>query len=97
MIYIIILLMLIVPVSASLFSATFKRKIERLCRDILIDPIRIIQGDIGVVWYVLNNLHLFLLILVYELNNELISTFRLIKMFHNLQESSLPMNQNGCG
>ncbi|XP_050539442.1 ATP-dependent RNA helicase DDX42 [Daktulosphaira vitifoliae] len=30
-----------------LFSATFKRKIEKLARDILTDPIRIIQGDIG--------------------------------------------------
>ena len=33
--------------SALLFSATFKRRIERLCRDILRDPIRVIQGDIG--------------------------------------------------
>ncbi|XP_018430185.1 PREDICTED: ATP-dependent RNA helicase DDX42 [Nanorana parkeri] len=30
-----------------LFSATFRKKIERLARDILIDPIRIVQGDIG--------------------------------------------------
>ncbi|VVC44663.1 RNA helicase, DEAD-box type, Q motif,Helicase, C-terminal,ATP-dependent RNA helicase DEAD-box, conserved [Cinara cedri] len=30
-----------------LFSATFKKKIEKLARDILTDPIRIVQGDIG--------------------------------------------------
>jgi len=30
-----------------LFSATFRKRIERLARDILTDPVRIIQGDIG--------------------------------------------------
>ncbi|CAH8823776.1 unnamed protein product [Trichobilharzia szidati] len=30
-----------------LFSATFKRRLERLARDILTDPIRIIQGELG--------------------------------------------------
>ncbi|XP_019493190.1 PREDICTED: ATP-dependent RNA helicase DDX42 [Hipposideros armiger] len=30
-----------------LFSATFRKKIEKLARDILIDPIRVVQGDIG--------------------------------------------------
>lgn len=30
-----------------LFSATFRKKIERLARDILNDPIRVVQGDIG--------------------------------------------------
>ncbi|KAL7300748.1 hypothetical protein TKK_0006725 [Trichogramma kaykai] len=30
-----------------LFSATFKRRIEKLARDILTDPIRIVQGDVG--------------------------------------------------
>ncbi|XP_041478434.1 ATP-dependent RNA helicase DDX42-like [Lytechinus variegatus] len=30
-----------------LFSATFRKKVERLARDILTDPIRVIQGDIG--------------------------------------------------
>ncbi|XP_054614962.1 ATP-dependent RNA helicase DDX42 isoform X1 [Dunckerocampus dactyliophorus] len=30
-----------------LFSATFRKKIERLARDILMDPIRVVQGDIG--------------------------------------------------
>lgn len=30
-----------------LFSATFKKKIEKLARDILTDPIRIVQGDVG--------------------------------------------------
>lgn len=30
-----------------LFSATFKRKVERLARDILSDPVRVVQGDIG--------------------------------------------------
>lgn len=37
-------------VSALLFSATFRKKIEKLARDILIDPIRVVQGDIGEVW-----------------------------------------------
>jgi len=32
-----------------LFSATFKKKIEKLARDVLTDPIKIVQGDIGVV------------------------------------------------
>lgn len=31
-----------------LFSATFRKKVERLARDILIDPVRVVQGDIGV-------------------------------------------------
>ncbi len=30
-----------------LFSATFKKKVEKLARDALTDPIRIVQGDIG--------------------------------------------------
>ena len=30
-----------------LFSATFKKKIERLARDVLSDPIKIVQGNIG--------------------------------------------------
>ncbi|CAF0895645.1 unnamed protein product [Brachionus calyciflorus] len=30
-----------------LFSATFKKKIERLARHILVDPVRIIQGELG--------------------------------------------------
>ncbi|XP_033883359.2 ATP-dependent RNA helicase DDX42 [Acipenser ruthenus] len=30
-----------------LFSATFRKKIERLARDILADPVRVVQGDIG--------------------------------------------------
>lgn len=30
-----------------LYSATFKKRIERLARDVLTDPIRIVQGDIG--------------------------------------------------
>ena len=32
---------------ALLFSATFRKRIERLAQDILTDPIRVIQGDIG--------------------------------------------------
>lgn len=31
-----------------LFSATFRKKVERLARDILTDPVRVVQGDIGV-------------------------------------------------
>ena len=30
-----------------LFSATFKKKIERLARDALVDPVKIVQGSIG--------------------------------------------------
>lgn len=30
-----------------LFSATFKKRIEKLARDVLSDPVRIIQGDVG--------------------------------------------------
>ncbi|XP_045596007.1 ATP-dependent RNA helicase DDX42 isoform X3 [Procambarus clarkii] len=30
-----------------LFSATFKRKVERLARDVLIDPVRVVQGELG--------------------------------------------------
>ncbi|XP_074658788.1 ATP-dependent RNA helicase DDX42-like [Tubulanus polymorphus] len=30
-----------------LFSATFKRKVERLARDILTDPVRVVQGELG--------------------------------------------------
>ncbi|CAF3757456.1 unnamed protein product [Rotaria socialis] len=30
-----------------LFSATFKKKVERLARDILTDPVRIVQGEVG--------------------------------------------------
>jgi len=30
-----------------MFSATFKKKVEKLARDILTDPIRIVQGGIG--------------------------------------------------
>lgn len=31
-----------------LFSATFKRRVERLAREVLTDPIKIIQGEVGV-------------------------------------------------
>lgn len=30
-----------------MFSATFKKKVERLARDVLMDPIRVVQGDVG--------------------------------------------------
>lgn len=30
-----------------LFSATFKKKIERLARDALVDPVKIVHGSIG--------------------------------------------------
>lgn len=30
-----------------MFSATFKKKVERLARDALTDPVRVVQGDIG--------------------------------------------------
>lgn len=30
-----------------LFSATFKRKVEKLARDVLTDPVRVVQGELG--------------------------------------------------
>lgn len=30
-----------------LFSATFKRKVEKLARDVLTDPIKVVQGELG--------------------------------------------------
>ncbi|CAN7996374.1 unnamed protein product [Ixodes hexagonus] len=30
-----------------MFSATFKRKVERLARDVLTDPVKVVQGDVG--------------------------------------------------
>ena len=30
-----------------LFSATFKKRIEKLAREVLVDPIKIIQGEVG--------------------------------------------------
>ena len=35
---------------ALLFSATFRKKVEKLCRDILTDPIRIVVGALGEVF-----------------------------------------------
>ena len=32
---------------AMLFSATFRKKVERLCRDMLTDPVRVVIGDVG--------------------------------------------------
>lgn len=46
----ILYVVLLLSLSALLFSATFRKKIEKLARDILIDPIRVVQGDIGEVW-----------------------------------------------
>merc|ERR1719195_2517354 len=31
-----------------LYSATFKKRIEKLARDVLTDPVRVAQGDVGV-------------------------------------------------
>ncbi len=33
--------------TALLFSATFRKKVERLCRDVLTDPVRVVIGDVG--------------------------------------------------
>ena len=33
--------------AAMLFSATFRKKVERLCRDVLTDPVRVVIGDVG--------------------------------------------------
>ena len=32
-----------------LYSATFKKRIEKLARDVLTDPIKVVQGEVGVV------------------------------------------------
>lgn len=47
----------VISYAALLFSATFRKKIERLARDILVDPIRVVQGDIGEVCSVTHYLH----------------------------------------
>ena len=39
--------MVTVLCSALLFSATFRKKVEKLCRDILTDPVRIVVGTLG--------------------------------------------------
>ena len=38
---------LLVLFQALLFSATFRKRVERLARDILTDPIRVVQGEVG--------------------------------------------------
>ena len=38
---------LVLTPSALLFSATFRKRVERLCRDVLTDPVRIVVGDLG--------------------------------------------------
>ena len=30
-----------------MFSATFRKRVERVARDILTDPLRVVQGDAG--------------------------------------------------
>lgn len=30
-----------------MFSATFRKRVERVARDILSDPLRVIQGELG--------------------------------------------------
>lgn len=35
------------PTAALLFSATFRKKVERLCRDVLSDAVRVVIGDLG--------------------------------------------------
>ena len=42
--------MVTISCSALLFSATFRKKVEKLCRDILSDPVRIIVGTLGEVF-----------------------------------------------
>ena len=32
---------------ALLFSATFRKRVERLCRDVLVDPVRVAIGEVG--------------------------------------------------
>lgn len=38
---------LVCTYSALMFSATFRKRVERVARDILTDPLRVVQGDIG--------------------------------------------------
>lgn len=35
------------PALALLFSATFRKRVEKLARDILADPVRVVQGEVG--------------------------------------------------
>ena len=37
--------------AALMFSATFRKRVERVARDILTDPLRVVQGDAGEVWH----------------------------------------------
>ena len=48
---------------ALLFSATFRKKVEKLCRDILTDPVRIVVGTLGEVFIYYGRLLLILTIL----------------------------------
>jgi len=38
-------------ITALMFSATFRKRVERVARDILSDPLRVVQGDAGEVWW----------------------------------------------
>jgi len=41
------LIMRFMSVVALMFSATFRKRVERVARDILTDPLRVVQGDAG--------------------------------------------------
>ena len=40
---------------AMLFSATFRKRVEKLARDILADPVRVVQGEVGEVCLVIRH------------------------------------------
>ena len=42
--------------AALMFSATFRKRVERVARDILTDPLRVVQGETGEVGYGSRNL-----------------------------------------
>jgi len=47
--------------AALMFSATFRKRVERVARDILTDPLRVVQGDAGeVVIYLFTYLFIYL-------------------------------------
>jgi len=39
--------LLFILYTALMFSATFRKRVERVARDILTDPLRVVQGDAG--------------------------------------------------
>ena len=41
------MIVIVIISPALLFSATFRKRVEKLARDILADPVRVVQGEVG--------------------------------------------------